>query len=227
MAGGRSISSNLAPQGNDLSAVASILSDVRGLMGMSASPRGSASASVSATPRKSRPTPATPQHSPVRNTPTLLTRFLRDCEDDFGISGATLYESPLRRKSYGPDILHRVSDSALEGIGIPAGDVIRLKDASLPWYTGPSAKRRRLDTEEPSSEPAVGTISYERRWYDADGKQTGGSRFWGPPMKGGDPHLEEGLQIWYKCPARQDWFPVPRGYEVHDDSVEDDPFGGI
>src|SRR5258705_265998 len=106
MAGSRSISSNLAPQGNDLSAVASILSDVRGLMGMSASPRDSASASVSATPQKSRPTPvSTPQCSPVHNTPTLLTRFLRNCEDDFGISGAMLYESPLRRKSYGPDIL--------------------------------------------------------------------------------------------------------------------------
>ena len=73
----------------------------------------------------------------------------------------------------------------------------------------------------------MGTVSYEKRWYDADGKQTGGSRFWGPPMKGGDLHLEEGQQIWYKCTARQDWFPVPRGYEVHDDSVEDDPFGGI
>ena len=46
-------------------------------------------------------------------------------------------------------------------------------------------------------------------------------------MKGGDPHLEKGLQIWYKCTARQDWFPVAHGYEVHDDSVEDDPFSGI
>jgi len=53
MAGGRLISSNLAPQGNNLSAVTSILSDVRGLMGMSASPKESPSASVSATPQKS------------------------------------------------------------------------------------------------------------------------------------------------------------------------------
>lgn len=225
MAGHPSISSNFTQQGNDLSAVASILSDVRGLMGMSASPRDSPS---TVTPQKSKPTAVTPPLSPVRNTPTLLTRFLRDCEDELGISNATLYESPLRRKSYGPDILHRVSDTALESIGIPAGDIIRLKDASLPWYTGPSAKRRRVDTEKSGAEPTPQTVvSYERRWYDVDGQQTGASRFWGPPMTGGDPQLEEGLQIWYKCIARQDWFPVPRGFEAHEEGVEDDPFGGI
>jgi hypothetical protein len=45
-----------------------------------------------------------------------------------------MYESPLHRKSYSPDILHKVSDDTLESIGILAGDVIHLKDASLPVY---------------------------------------------------------------------------------------------
>ena len=62
-----------------------------------------------------------------------------------------------------PDILHRASNTALESIRIPTGDIIHLKDVSLPWYTGPLAKHGRVDTEEPSVEPTLQTVfSYER-----------------------------------------------------------------
>jgi len=134
-----------------------------------------------------------------------------------------MYESPLRRKSYGPDILHRVSDAALESIGISAGDVIRLKDASVPWYNGPSAKRRKIEVAG-RVEPTGTVVSYEKRWHDADGNPTGASRFWGPPMTGGDARLEPGLEIWYLCTARQDWFLVPRGYEAQEEGVAEDEF---
>ena len=134
-------------------------------MGMSAGAITNASVSVSAAPVRPQSIGVTPPLSPVRNTPTLLTRFLHDCEDNLGIANATLYESPLRRKSYSPDILHKVSDDALENIGIPAGDVIRLKDASLPWYTGPSAKRRRIEVEKPPEPVPKAVVSYKRRWY--------------------------------------------------------------
>lgn len=206
-------------QGSELGAVTSILSDVWGLMGISGTPITNASASIPVTPRA--PT-KTPLLSPVCNTPTLLSHFLQDCEDDLGIPDATLYESPLRRKSYGPDILHRVSDSASESIGIPTGDVIRLKDASSPWYNSPAAKRRKVEVEKPA--PAATIVSYERRWHDMDGMLTGASRFWGPPMTAGDARLEPGPEIWYKCTAREDWFPIPQGYEVQEEGVEQDPF---
>jgi hypothetical protein len=65
-------------------------------------------------------------------------------------------------------------------------------------------------------------ISYEKRWYNADGRQMGASRFWGPPMKAGDAQLEEGLQIWYKCTICQDWFIIPQGYEVEEEGAEED-----
>jgi hypothetical protein len=139
-----------------------------------------------------------------------------------GITNATQYESPLRRKSYGLDILHRVADSALESICIPAGDVIHLKDASGPWHNGPLAKRCRVEVEVEKPKGAV--VSYEKRWFDADGTQTGVSCFWGPPMRGGDSQLEAGLEIWYRCTARQEWFAVPRGYEALEEGVERDPF---
>lgn len=155
------------------------------------------------------------------NTPTQLTRFLRDCEDDFNIPNTTTHKSLLHWKSYGPDILHQVSDTALESIGIPAGDVICLKVASGPWYNGPSAKHRRIEVKKPVTATQI-VVSYEKRWHDAVGNLTRASHFWGPPMQGGDTQLAKGLEIWYRCTAHNDWFIVPRGYEVQEESVEED-----
>lgn len=65
-------------------------------------------------------------------------------------------------------------------------------------------------------------VAYEKRWFDMEGNQTGASCFWGPTMEGGEEHLEPGLQIWYKCEARQDWFIIPRGYVAVEEGVDDD-----
>jgi hypothetical protein len=140
------------------------------------------------------------------------------------MEGVSLYESPLRRKSYGPDILHRVGDKALEDIGITPGNIIHLKDAAIPWYNGPSAKKRRITNESgvEKGQTDKPLVSYEKRWFDTEGNQTGASCFWGPTMKGGDRVLELGLEIWYKCEARQDWFIVPRGYVAVEEGLEDD-----
>ena len=46
-------------------------------------------------------------------------------------------------------------------------------------------------------------------------------------MTSGDSQPEKGLQIWYKCIACQDWFPIPHGFEAQEDGIDDDPFGGI
>ncbi|KIM74288.1 hypothetical protein PILCRDRAFT_14550 [Piloderma croceum F 1598] len=158
-----------APQGSELSAVASILSDVCGLMGLSGT--SVTNASVSSAPNRLHTAIVTSPRSPVRNTPTQLTCFLHDCKDNLGITNATQYESPLYRKLYGLDILHRVADSDLESIGIPTGDIICLKDASGPWYNGPSAKHHRVEVKVKKHKETV--VSYEKRWFDADGIQTG------------------------------------------------------
>jgi hypothetical protein len=47
----------------------------------------------------------------------------------------------LKRARYGPDILMCIPDSSLTDIGIPHGDVIRLKDGSSTWYNSPAAKQ--------------------------------------------------------------------------------------
>lgn len=66
-----------------------------------------------------------------------LNRFLRHAQTEMGINKAMSYESPLRKQAYGPDILHKVSDRALEALGIPGGNIIHMKEASHPWFTGP------------------------------------------------------------------------------------------
>jgi len=208
--------------GSDLAIFASLFSDIRGLI------QGPlTTTSIPVTPSSTCTAPSTTsRHSPAHPTPSQLKRFLHHCEDDLGILNVMQYESPLRRKSYGPDILHKVDDKALEDIGISAGNVIRLKDAAIPWYNGPSAKRRRILSEGGEGEVKKPLVAYEKRWFDETGRQTGASRFWGPPMEGGDePTLEDRLQIWYKCEARQDWFIIPRGYAVVEEGGNlDDPF---
>jgi hypothetical protein len=209
-----------AQSGSDLAVFASIFSDIRSLI------QGPHTA-VPATPSSSH----TPQNSsaskqsPTRPSPSQLACFLRHCEDDLGISDASIYESPLRQKSYGPDILHKVDNKALEDIGISLGNIIRLKDAVIPWYNGPSVKNWRIVSES-GAEGKKPLVTYEKRWFDTEGNQTGGNRFWGPPMEGGngDQVLDPGLQIWYKCEARQDWFPVPQGYVAVAEGEDNDFF---
>jgi hypothetical protein len=147
--------------------------------------------------------------SPIRPSPSQLTRFLIHAETNLGVRDATLYESPLHRKRYGPDILPRVSDKALEEVGIQPGDVIRLKDGAAVWWNGPDAKRKRADDEE-TSEPTAkrNSVAYERRFDDG-----GGCHFSGPPMVGGD-YSVPGETLWYKCTAQAQWLPVPPGYTV-------------
>ena len=212
--------------GNDLAAFASIFSDIRGLV--QGVQRTAGPVSTSTTPSSSHAwqNVSTSERSPTRPSPSQLTRFLHHCEDDLGIADVAFYEPPLCRKSYGPDILHKVDNKALEDIGISPGNIIRLKDVAIPWYNGPSAKKRKIasgnEVEQGQGQAKKPLVAYEKRWFDTEGNQTGASRFWGPTMEGGEEHLEPGLQIWYKCEARQDWFIIPRGYVAVEEGVDDD-----
>ena len=101
------------------------------------------------TPAVHRSLPVLIATSPIPYMPSLLSRFLQYLQDHLGIRNALLYENVLLRHGYGPDILHKVPSKDLENLDISAGDVIRLKDASLPWFTGPLAKCKRGDDAEP------------------------------------------------------------------------------
>lgn len=207
MVGGRP--SLLAPSASpqDLQLFAGMLSDVRALAHPEAPP-------APATPKRAaHPTLDSTTTPPGRHvTPNSLNRFLRHAQTEMGINEAMSYESPLRKQAYEPDILHKVSDRALEALGIPGGHIIRMKEASHPWFTGPLF----LQDRGSSPTPPPHQVDYERRWSDAEGKSTGSSRFTGPPMVA-DVHgevLEEGLELWWKCEARNDWFPIPQGMTV-------------
>jgi hypothetical protein len=205
--------STVAPQANSLAALASFVKDIGGLVNRT--PR---------TPTRNRQPytipSSSPAESPIRPSPSQLTRFLIHAENKLGVRDASLYELPLRHKRYGPDILHRVPDSALEDLGIQPGDVIRLKDGAVAWWKGPEAKKKsdvfEGDAHPPSRAPF--TVAYERRFADG-----GGSWFSGPPMVGGDPPQVPGETLWFRCEARKDWFPVPPGYTVLEEG-DDDPF---
>lgn len=95
------------------------------------------------------------------------------------------------RHVYGPDILHKVKLDKLEGLGIPAGNVLCLREASLPWVTGPLAKQLDLSPEQISSLPGrvskkqhlfENLVEYEKQWYNDAGDETGSSRVTGQIM---------------------------------------------
>jgi hypothetical protein len=121
--------------------------------------------------------------------------------------------------------MHRVQDSTLKELGIHPGDVIRLKDGAAAWWNGPDAKRKRPnddDTEHRKQSPTPSaqhnSVTYKTR-YD----EGGGCQFLGPPMVSSDSSLCPGESLWYKCEARNDWFPVPAGYTIVHEGDED-PF---
>lgn len=149
---------------------------------------GASSVDTRSGPFNERPvTPPTsaplPTSSPVRPTPTKLTRFLEYAEDKLGVVNATTFEHRLREQSYGPDILHLADSNDLKSLGIDPGDVIRLKRGAPDWYNGPLAKRpRRMEHDGPQPPSPPGAVneeqkvSFERRWKDG----TEAKRFWGP-----------------------------------------------
>ena len=102
----------------------------------------------------------------------------------------------------------------------------------LAMFLGIMAQLQRnkgLQARVGDMEPSQGKksfVSYEKRWFDPEGNQTGASRFWGPIMEAGDEVLELGLQIWYRCEACGDWFPIPWGYVAVEEAEpeEDDMF---
>ena len=164
----------------------------------------------------------------------LLSQFLQYLRDHLGISNAISYENALLWHGYGPDILHKVPSKDLENLGISTGDVIQLKEACLPWFTGPLAKHKHHDDAEPQDSgqepppPKKRLVRYEQRWFTADGNPDGTTQFYGGTMKGRDGPEPEGesdgtqAEVWYFYEAHNDWAQVPLGFVAVTDDA--DPF---
>ena len=137
---------------------------------------------------------------------------------------ASSYESPLAQKRYGPDILSHVLDNELSGseVGIPPGDVIRLKEGSTRWWNMGTGGKRKARSDsllaiselEPSTSPArTQVISYEIQYPGG-----GGCRYLGGPLQedatglGYGDELGEGEKVFYSNDALGSMVPIPDGY---------------
>jgi hypothetical protein len=94
------------------------------------------------------PVPSTPHNSsrsvtslvtPMNLSPPLpsssdISRYLEYASKKLGVCSAKNYISPLKWKSYRPDILSQAPNSDLAGLGILPGDIIRLKNGSDRWW---------------------------------------------------------------------------------------------
>jgi hypothetical protein len=172
---------------------------------------------------------ASSKHSPNKNTPSQLKRFLEYAEAHLGVEGACSYEQSLRMQGFGPDILHLVDDGALKDIGFTPGDVIRLKQNSQRWWNSTDAKRKReslRDDNTVPSEPLVQRrrpndiapspleltppsqkVTYEKHYNDG-----GRYRFYGPRMKEGEFTPADGAEWFYFCRARDTMVSLPPNY---------------
>ena len=218
--------------GGELGHFASILSDLRGLIS-DRTPVTPARKPSTPTVHRSPSAPAIT--SPTPYTPSLLSRFLQYSQEHLGVRNAISYENALLRHGYGPDILHKVPSKDLQDLDISAGDVIRLKEASLPWFTGPLAKRKRGDDVEPPGPSGPSplkkrVVRYERRWFTANGSPDGANQFYGRTMAAEDgdgPNIERfeldgtRVEVWYFCEARDAWAQVPQGFVAVEEA---DPF---
>jgi hypothetical protein len=170
--------------------------------------------SVPTTPHSS----ATELPSPVNSSPPLpspsdISRYLNYASEKLGVRSAQAFVSPLKRKSYGPDILSQVPDSDLAGLGIPPGDIIRLKNGSEGWWKkqkqagdkGPDTNSffNEQDQQKDDDEKTVG---YEYKYPDG-----GGVHYSGPPMIRGDQGPHDICTTYYN-EACQERLPIPSGF---------------
>jgi hypothetical protein len=208
--------------GGELGHVTLILSDLRSLISNQTPP-------VTPIREPSTPTILRLSSGPTAtsltpSTPSLLSQFLQYSQDHLGVHNAISYENALLWHGYGPDILHKVPSKDLENLDISTGDVIWLKEASLPWFTGPLAKRKCGDSIETQgqSPPKKRVVRYEQQWFTANGDPDGASQFYGSTMEEGvGPGVElDGtmVEVWYFCKARNDWAQVPHGFVVAEDA---------
>jgi hypothetical protein len=99
--------------------------------------------------------------SPPLPTSSDILQYLKYASEKLGVRSAENYVSLLKWKSYGPDILSQVPNSDLAGLGIPPGDIIRLKNGSDRWWKKQKKNQAHEDDLDASLSNQGGSIS---RW---------------------------------------------------------------
>lgn len=154
-------------------------------------------------------------------SPSDIPRFLKHASTNLGIRNALEFESPLRRKGFGPDILSDIDDSALVALGISEGDVLRLKNGSRRWWNGPDAKRKLAEDDDNRSRDTSDDHVDKRCHYEFLFPEGGGTRYSGPPMKEGDRGLHDDSTTYWD-EGRQKMVPIPEGYTAPPYDAPDD-----
>ncbi|KAF8236720.1 hypothetical protein L208DRAFT_1375972 [Tricholoma matsutake] len=123
--------------------------------------------------------------SPPRNTPSKLLHFLEYAEESLGVRGATAYKETFRNCGYGPDILHLIDSTTLQGISLSEGDVIHLKQNALHWWNVKSESKKHKQPDEdsgrsthptgPSTPPNI-KVWFKKRFHNNGGS----ARLYGP-----------------------------------------------
>lgn len=155
-------------------------------------------------------------------SPSDLTRFLDYASTNLGVRNAKDFESPLRRKGYGPDILPQVSDSALTALGITEGDVLRLKHGSTAWWNGPNAKRKRAGSDLNSTTEVHDDNTHENKRCHYEYRYPDGSgyvRYNGPPPVAGERQDRDHFTRMQDKVTRK-MLPIPDGFSA---PAYDDP----
>ena len=166
--------------------------------------------------------------SPPIPSPSQLVQYLKYAETSLGVCHALSYKSAFELHGIGLDILPSVDDKLLSDLGISAGDSIRLKKGSMAWWNGADAKQKRSNTSalsvETSNQQPSKRLSYKKQYHDG-----GGCCFSAPPMWKDDNDngllpVERDYDLFYQCETLRQWFPVPHGYSVDEDTeFQDDP----
>ncbi|KAJ6586487.1 hypothetical protein DFH09DRAFT_1075410 [Mycena vulgaris] len=143
---------------------------------------------VPSTPRNKAPaasSAAATVTSPVVPSPTKLPRFLEHAEKNLGITAARTYES-----------------------GMATARISCILWTTKTWWSWGCRKEIGTITPFPPfgdtpATPPSKKVAFERRYDDG-----GAERFYGPAIFPGDDMGE----VWYRCPVRNTWGPVPLGY---------------
>ena len=157
--------------------------------------------------------------APLVPSPSDIPRFLKHASTTLGVRNALDFESPLRHKGFGPDILPDIDSLALVALGISEGDVLHLKNGSHKWWNGPDAKRKLSEVDDmdffsrtANQERDTSAAHYNKQChYEYRFPEGGGTRYNGPPMmEGGRGPHDEHTTYWDE--GRQKMVPIPDGY---------------
>ena len=172
------------------------------------------------TPKKNQPD----DHHTLKPSPSQLGQFLTHAEKEAGVKNASRHEYALAGEGYGPDILHLVDDKALCALGIPAGDVLRLKQAAPLWWKaepGRALKRRHEVLEGSPAEKLQETPPNKKMRFEKRYVKGGSWTLFGPGTMEGDVDPNADFTWYFYSKDFKMTLPLPRGLVPILDGEED------